>query len=124
VASGTSFGSESAAVTSCDAVCIRLLVRANRTSPIAIPTENTAMNPTPIMPPFRGGLRLIGSSFKSLKMTAMKWAGSDVPVLRRWCAGLVYQFAEAATKFHVKDFFKAVSVRAFLIRQRIKLLFQ
>ncbi|MGA8591388.1 MAG: hypothetical protein WB803_19165, partial [Pseudolabrys sp.] len=62
--------------------------------------ENTAMNPTPIMPPFRGGLRLIGSSFKSLKMTAMKWAGSDVPVLRRWCAGLVYQFAEAATKFH------------------------
>ncbi|MGA7152160.1 MAG: hypothetical protein WBY84_12275, partial [Pseudolabrys sp.] len=56
------------------------------------------MNPTPIMPPFRGGLRLIGSSFKSLKMTAMKWAGSDVPVLRRWCAGLVYQFAEAATK--------------------------
>ena len=57
-------------------------------------------------------------------MTAMKWAGSDVPVLRRWCAGLVYQFAEAATKFHVKDFFKAVSVRAFLIRQRIKLLFQ
>ena len=34
-------------------------------------------------------------------MTPMKWAGSDVPVLRRWCAGLVYQFAEAATKFHV-----------------------
>lgn len=29
-----------------------------RTSPIAIPTKNTAMNPTPIMPPFRGGLRL------------------------------------------------------------------
>jgi len=52
----------------------------------------------------------------------MKWAGSDVPVLRRWCAGLVYQFAEAATKFHVKDLFNAVSVRAFLIRQRIKLL--
>jgi hypothetical protein len=58
VASGTSFGRKSAAVTSCDAVCIRLLVRANRTSPIAIPTKNTAMNPTPIMPPFRGGLRL------------------------------------------------------------------
>lgn len=32
VTGGTSFGSESAAVTSCDAVCIRLLVRAN-TSP-------------------------------------------------------------------------------------------
>jgi hypothetical protein len=30
----------------------------------------------------------------------------------------------AATKFHVKDLFNAVSVRAFLIRQRIKLLFQ
>ena len=57
-------------------------------------------------------------------MTPMKWAGSDVPVLRQWFAGLVYQFAEAATKFHVKDFFNAVGVRAFLIRQRIKLPFQ
>jgi hypothetical protein len=50
--------------------------------------------------------------------------GTDVPVLLQWSASPVYQFAEAATKFHIKDFFDALSVHAFLMRQRIKLAFQ
>jgi hypothetical protein len=37
---------------------------------------------------------------------------------------LIYQFAEAATKFHIKDFFDAIRAHAFLMRQRIKLAFQ
>ena len=54
----------------------------------------------------------------------MKRAGTDVPILRRWFAGLVYQFGEAATKFHIKDFFHIVSVHALGMRQRIELVFQ
>ena len=50
--------------------------------------------------------------------------GADVPVLRRKPASSVYQFAEAATKFHIKDFFDAIRAHAFLMRQRIKLAFQ
>ena len=37
---------------------------------------------------------------------------------------LIYQFGEAAAKFRVKDLFNAVSACAFLMRQRIKLVFQ
>ena len=49
---------------------------------------------------------------------------ADVPVLFRLSANSVYQFAEAATKFHIKDLFYAIRAHAFLMRQRIKQAFQ
>ena len=42
----------------------------------------------------------------------MKGARTDVPILRRWFAGLVYQLGEAATKFHIKDFLNIISIYA------------
>jgi len=54
----------------------------------------------------------------------MKRAGTDVPILRRWFAGPVYQFGEAATKFHIKEFFNIVGVHTLIMCQRIELVFQ
>jgi hypothetical protein len=48
----------------------------------------------------------------------MKRAGTDVPILRRWFAGLVYQLGEAATKFHIKDFLNIISIHALGMCQR------
>jgi len=54
----------------------------------------------------------------------MKRAGTDVPILRRWFAGPVYQFGEAATKFHIKEFFNIVGLHTLIMCQRIELVFQ
>jgi hypothetical protein len=54
----------------------------------------------------------------------MKRAGTDVPILRRWFAGLVYQLGEAATKFHIKDFLNIISIHALGMCQRIEPVFQ
>jgi hypothetical protein len=54
----------------------------------------------------------------------MKRAGTDVAILRRWFAGLVYQLGEAATKFHIEDFFNIISIHALGMCQRIEPVFQ
>jgi hypothetical protein len=50
-------------------------------------------------------------------------AGTQLPPYLIALRNVIYQFAEAAIKFNVKDFFDAVSACAFIMHERVKLVF-
>ena len=77
---GTLSRREITAIASCDAVCISLLPRANRMSPMAIPTKNTTTNATLIMPPFRGGPGLTPHSC----LSKSSWSRDSSSTFRKW----------------------------------------
>ena len=54
----------------------------------------------------------------------MEPVGADVAVSGSMARSPVYQFGEAATKVIIEDLFYAVRARAFITRQRIKLMLQ
>lgn len=135
---GTLSRREITAIASCDAVCISLLPRANRMSPMAIPTKNTTTNATLIMlaVPWRTRTNSPQLLVQKLLVTLIHLPPSgngpyetrgNWPVFRvllRRVRSPVYQFGEAATNLIIEDLFYAVRVHAFILHQRLELVFQ